>query len=213
MRGRLGVIDYGAGNLGSVRNAFETLGQKVEFVKDPETLRFYDKVLLPGVGAFGEVRAEVRKHGFDEAIFEYARSGRYLLGICLGMQLLFEKSYEFGEHAGLGLLQGEIVRFTNAPRIPHMGWNSCFFTDSGAHHPLLKDLPNGAFLYFVHSYHAKIAKDSNKSSGESSSVLAACDYGERFPAIVGKDNILGIQPHPEKSHKAGLQILDNFLAL
>lgn len=222
---KLGIIDYGAGNLGSVRNAFGVLGQKAELVSDPSKLKDYDKVLLPGVGAFGEVCEQITQHGFDQAIREYARSGRYLLGICLGMQLLFEKSYEFGEHAGLGLLQGEIVRFANAPRVPHMGWDRCVFTDSGARHGLLAGLSSGVFLYFVHSYHVRLqdsgrasAQDSGWASGKPcvhipESVLGVCEYGECFPAIVGRDNVLGLQPHPEKSHEAGLRILANFLAL
>lgn len=202
---KLGIIDYGAGNLGSLRNAFASLHQEAVCVKNPDELHLYDKLILPGVGAFGDVCAVIRQKGFDEAITQYAKRGRYILGVCLGMQLLFDTSYEFGEHQGLGLIAGEIVRFANAPRLPHIGWNQCFFTQGGTAHTLLRGIDDGAFLYFVHSYHARLRDESV--------ALGVCDYGDRFPAIIAKDNILGIQPHPEKSHNTGLQILQNFLEL
>lgn len=202
---KLGIIDYGAGNLGSLRNAFAKLHQSAQCITDPSEVDSCDKLILPGVGAFGDVRALIRQRGFDEAIMRYAASGRYILGVCLGMQLLFDKSYEFGEHQGFGLIAGEIIHFANAPRVPHIGWNRCFFTQRGASHALLRDIDDGVFLYFVHSYHACLSDDST--------ALGVCDYGDRFPAIVAKDNILGIQPHPEKSHSAGLQILQNFLSM
>lgn len=202
---KIGIIDYGAGNLGSLRNAFAKLHQRAQCIKDPSEVDSCDKLILPGVGAFGDVRALIRRRGFDEAIMHYAASGRYILGVCLGMQLLFDKSYEFGEHHGFGLLAGEITRFNSAPRVPHIGWNQCFFTQKGANHALLRDINDGVFLYFVHSYHARLSDESI--------ALGVCDYGNRFPAIVAKDNILGIQPHPEKSHNAGLQILQNFLLM
>lgn len=202
---KLGIIDYGAGNLGSLRNAFAKLHQEAICIKNPDEIHPYDKLILPGVGAFGDVRALIRQRGFDEAIMRYAASGRYILGVCLGMQLLFDKSYEFGEHQGFGLIAGEIIHFANAPRVPHIGWNRCFFTQRGASHALLRDIDDGVFLYFVHSYHAHLRDESV--------ALSVCDYGDRFPAIVAKDNILGIQPHPEKSHSAGLQILQNFLSM
>lgn len=202
---KIGIIDYGAGNLGSLRNAFAKLHQRAQCIKDPSEVDSCDKLILPGVGAFGDVRALIRRRGFDEAIMHYAASGRYILGVCLGMQLLFDKSYEFGEHHGFGLIAGEITRFNSAPRVPHIGWNQCFFTQKGANHALLRDINDGVFLYFVHSYHARLSDESI--------ALGVCDYGNRFPAIVAKDNILGIQPHPEKSHNAGLQILQNFLLM
>ncbi|MBR2494278.1 MAG: imidazole glycerol phosphate synthase subunit HisH [Helicobacter sp.] len=202
---KIGIIDYGAGNLGSLRNAFAKLHQRAQCIKDPSEVDSCDKLILPGVGAFGDVRALIRRRGFDEAIMHYAASGRYILGVCLGMQLLFDKSYEFGEHHGFGLIAGEITRFNSAPRVPHIGWNQCFFTQEGANHALLRDINDGVFLYFVHSYHARLSDESI--------ALGVCDYGNRFPAIVAKDNILGIQPHPEKSHNAGLQILQNFLLM
>lgn len=203
---KIGLIDYGAGNLGSVRNAFGFLGYEVCLTQSADSLSSFDKLVLPGVGAFGDVMQIIKDKGFDEAMRDYAKSGRYLLGICLGMQLLFEKSYEFGEHNGLGFLRGEVVPFAHAPKIPHIGWNQCFFTPNGAQHKLLAQLKNGEYLYFVHSFHANVAQYSDE-------LLMCCEYGDRFPAIVSKDNILGIQPHPEKSHKAGLQILQNFIQL
>lgn len=237
---KIALIDYGAGNLGSVKNAFAYLGVNIVLESSPHKLGEYDKVVLPGVGAFGDVVGLVRKSGFDSAIAEFAKSGKYLLGICLGMQLLFEKSYEFGEHRGLGLLQGEIVKFGEHLRSPHIGWNQNFFATNlsqsslegleilqdcleKSNHPLLANIPNGAYLYFVHSYYA--------SNVDFKQVLAICKYSEAskkchidfggkhsdnavwFPSIVGKDNVLGMQPHPEKSHAIGLQILQNFLAL
>ncbi len=203
---RIGVINYGVGNLGSIRNAFAALGHIVHLECEPSKLMEYDKLILPGVGAFGDACDMIRKQGFDEAIREFAKNGRYILGICLGMQLLFEKSYEFGEHFGLALLKGEIVRFANAPRVPHIGWNQCLPTRFGKNHPILKGLEahKGIYLYFVHSYHAV---------ADSKEVFAVCEYGDCFPAIVGYENIFGIQPHPEKSHNIGLQLLHNFLML
>ena len=228
----IAIIDYGAGNLGSVRNSFAYLGACLAIESRPHKLCDYDKVILPGVGAFGDVVGLIRKSGFDEAIAEFVKSGRYMLGICVGMQLLFERSYEFGEHRGLGLLRGEIVKFGEDLRTPHIGWNQNFFARRDESdcadleeqkiftppHALLDSVPNGAYLYFVHSYYA-----SNVDEGD---ILAWCKYSEpsknhkrnevettRFPSIVAKDNVLGIQAHPEKSHKIGLQILQNFLAL
>ena len=246
---KIALIDYGAGNLGSVKNAFAYLDTSIKLESNPHKLREYDKVILPGVGAFGDVAELVKKSGFDSAIVDFARSGKYLLGICLGMQLLFEKSYEFGEHSGLGLLRGEIVKFGESLRVPHIGWNQNFFSYScdedlsslacdrvaksgDSTHALLANIPNGAYLYYVHSYYA--------SNVEKSEVLAWCKYSEaskkshnafvggknnkldkedkkafavKFPSIVAKDNVLGVQPHPEKSHSNGLQILQNFLNL
>lgn len=224
----IAIIDYGAGNLGSVRNSFAYLGACLAIESSPHKLCDYDKVILPGVGAFGDVVGLVRKSGFDSAIAEFVKSGKYMLGICVGMQLLFERSYEFGEHRGLGLLKGEIVKFGEDLRTPHIGWNQNFFASEDANldkqkicalpHSLLDTVPNGAYLYFVHSYYA--------SNVDERDVLAWCKYSEpskshkkseveatRFPSIVAKDNVLGIQAHPEKSHKIGLQILQNFLAL
>jgi glutamine amidotransferase len=194
------------GNLASVKNAFDLLGEKVVVESDPEKLSSYDRIILPGVGAFGDAMEHLRARGMDQAVREYARSGKYLLGICLGMQLLFESSEEFGISEGLGLIQGRVVafdtsRFHTPLKVPHMGWNRMFTKE----HPLFKGLDEAHYLYFVHSYHALCTHESD-TVGESV-------YGYRFTSAVAHENVMGIQPHPEKSHKNGLTILKNFINL
>lgn len=201
---KIGLIDYNAGNLRSVINAFRFLKCEIVLEKNPENLKQYDKLILPGVGAFGDVIDEIRNKGFEEPIKEFVKSGKYIFGICLGMQLLFEKSYEFGKHKGLGLIQGEIVKFNSNLRIPHIGWNKLIINDERKTDPLLNGITNEDYLYFVHSFHATC---------DEKYVLAFSKYGEKFPAIVNKDNIYGIQPHPEKSHNLGLKIIENFISL
>lgn len=210
---KIGIAHYGVGNLGSIQNAFTFIqsGQcgnvvpfKAYIESSPNKLKNYDKLLLPGVGAFGNAMQHLKDSEMDKAIKAFAQSGKLVLGICLGMQLLFEKSYEFGEHEGLGLLKGDVIGFHNiAPlKIPHIGWNSCIFTESGLQSPLLRHIDDKSFFYFVHSFHIRADK---------SLILAHCDYGYMFGAIVGKDNLLGIQAHPEKSHNVGLRLLTNFI--
>jgi glutamine amidotransferase len=182
------------------------LGENVVVESDPEKLRSYDRVILPGVGAFADAMEHLKARGMDEAVREFAQSGKYLLGICLGMQLLFESSEEFGLNAGLGLLEGRVVafdssRFHTPLKVPHMGWNRMFTKN----HPLFSGLDEAHYLYFVHSYHAVCAHDAD-SIGESI-------YGYRFTSAVAHENVMGIQPHPEKSHKNGLTILQNFINL
>ncbi|PAF41258.1 imidazole glycerol phosphate synthase subunit HisH [Helicobacter sp. 11S03491-1] len=204
----IAIIDYNIGNLASVKNALEVVGAKSSVESNPDRLLSYDKLILPGVGAFGDAIASLKTTGMKEAILEFVKSGKYILGICLGMQLLFEKSYEFGEYQGLGLIKGEVIKFetaTSAIKIPHMGWNQCLITPKGEQHHLLKNIKQKAYLYFVHSYHVCCDNRDN--------ILAECVYGYTFPAIIGKENILGLQPHPEKSHYDGLQILKNFATL
>lgn len=204
---KIAIVDYNIGNLASVRNALENIFIKniqVNIEKDPDKLMDYDKVILPGVGAFGDAIANLENSGMKIALLEFIKSGKYTLGICLGMQLLFQKSFEFGEHTGLGVFEGEVVKFNTEFKIPHMGWNRCTFKNHT--HPLLKNIKNNVYLYFVHSYHIKCKHNDN--------ILATCDYGGYdFPCIVAKENVLGIQPHPEKSHQEGLKILENFLRL
>jgi len=202
----IAIVDYNMGNLASVKNAFDLLGEKVVVESDPEKLKTYDRIILPGVGAFGDAMEHLRERGMDEAVREYAQSGKYLLGICLGMQLLFESSEEFGISEGLGLIEGRVVafdtsRFHTPLKVPHMGWNRMFATD----HPLFHGLDEAHYLYFVHSYHALCASQ-NDSIGESV-------YGYRFSSAVAHENVMGIQPHPEKSHDNGLNILKNFINL
>ncbi|PAF45262.1 imidazole glycerol phosphate synthase subunit HisH [Helicobacter sp. 11S02596-1] len=203
---RIGIVNYDMGNLASVQNAFETIGIKTQIQTDPSKLLECDKLILPGVGAFGDAMKNLESTGMKEAVLAFAQSGRYILGICLGMQLLFDKSEEFGEHKGLGLIAGEVVRFqTPHLKVPHMGWNQCHFSENASEHPLLKNIQNQTYLYFVHSYHARC--------DDARTILASCVYEDTFPAIVAKNNILGIQPHPEKSHNEGLKILKNFANL
>lgn len=211
---KIAIIDYNIGNLASVQNAFEVLKLKVngrsieiQIENKAENIKLYDKLILPGVGAFGDAIKNLQNTQMKEALNEFIKSGKFILGICLGMQLLFEKSYEFGEHEGLGLLKGEVVKFQTNPhiKIPHIGWNQCHLTPNAQSHPLLNDIEDKTYLYFVHSYHA-ICKNPKD-------LIANCSYGYEFPAIVAKDNILGIQAHPEKSHHKGLKILKNFSLL
>lgn len=202
----IGIVDYNMGNLASVKNAFDLLGEKVVVESDPDKLHTYDKLILPGVGAFADAMEHLKSRGMDQAVREYAQSGKYLLGICLGMQLLFESSEEFGISEGLGLIKGRVVafdssRFHTPLKVPHMGWNRMFTKK----HPLFDGLDEAHYLYFVHSYHA-VCTDEEDSIGESV-------YGYRFTSAVAHNNVMGIQPHPEKSHENGLSILKNFINL
>jgi imidazole glycerol phosphate synthase, glutamine amidotransferase subunit len=202
----IAVIDYGAGNIKSVINAFKFLDKKCVLVSEPESLKEYSRIVLPGVGAFGEAIKKLKHNGMDEAIKEAVRSGKAFIGICLGMQLLFEKSYEFGEHEGLGLIAGEVIKFDEVKfdrplKIPHVGWNTLLFKQNGSLNLGLKELE---YLYFVHSYHV-VCDDKF--------ALAKTTYGYEFTSAVQHENIFGFQPHPEKSHEVGLKILENFARL
>ncbi|WP_169784616.1 imidazole glycerol phosphate synthase subunit HisH [Campylobacter curvus] len=199
----IGIIDYGAGNLQSVINAFEKLNLSARLVRNAEELAKFERIILPGVGAFGEAMKKLKSANLDEAIKDFVASGRPFLGICLGMQLLFEKSSEFGEHAGLGLLRGEVVKFDDAKfdeplKVPHTGWNVINFVRET---PINRGLKKSEYLYFVHSYH--VVCDEN-------AVLGSSEYGYKFTSAVAKGNVFGFQPHPEKSHDTGLKILQNF---
>jgi len=200
------IIDYNMGNLSSVKNAFLKLGQKVDIVKDADRLKDYDKVILPGVGAFGDAMAHLNKFGLSESIKEFSKTGKPMLGICLGMQLLFERSEEFGSHIGLGLIPGdikyfEVSKFPKRLKVPHMGWNKLFIQKDS---PLLKGMKEDFYLYFVHSYHAYCKEEF---------IIGKTLYGYEFASAARKDNIFGFQPHPEKSHDNGLKILKNFMEL
>jgi len=203
----IAIINYNMGNLGSVKNAFDKIGAKSKIESNPERLKEYDKLVLPGVGAFGDAMVHLERSGLDRAILDFAKSGKYVMGTCLGMQLLFNKSYEFGEHKGLGLIEGEVVPFNKEKfdnkelKVPHMGWNEMFIQKKDT---IFKDLPNDFYLYFVHSYHA-ICDDEV--------AIGKTYYGYEFVSSVKKENIYGFQPHPEKSHDIGLKILENFVRL
>jgi glutamine amidotransferase len=199
----IAIIDYGAGNLRSVRNALVHLGADVITLDTPEGLERADKIVLPGVGAFGAGMAALRAAGFEEPLKEAVAAGVPLIGICLGMQYLFESSDEMGLHRGLGLLPGRVTRFpANGPKVPHIGWNQLHIRRD---HPLLAGIEDGAYAYFVHSYYV--------DASEPDDVLATTDYGIEVAAVVARGNLFGIQPHPEKSQAVGLRILRNFVEL
>jgi len=190
-------------NLRSVRKAFERLGHAAAIVDDPDAARRSDRVVLPGVGAIGDALVHLRQSGMADVVVEHARSGRPLLGICLGLQMLFDVSHEGGQHRGLGLLPGEVRRFdvdrTQGLKVPHMGWNRL---DLRRDSPLTRGLEPGAAVYFVHAYHAVAANDDD--------VATTTDYGGAFVSSVWRDNVVAAQFHPEKSQAAGLRMLDNF---
>jgi len=194
------------GNLASVINAFANVGAAVTLESDPGKLDQYDKLILPGVGAFGDAMKHLKSNGMDEAVKRFAHSGKPLLGICLGMQLLFESSEEFGSHEGLGLIPGKVAafdesRFDHPRKVPHMGWNELFKQKET---PLFKGLPDAFYLYFVHSYHVQC---------DDAYAVGKTHYGYAFVSAVQNGNIFGIQPHPEKSHENGLKIIENFVKL
>ena len=203
------MIDYGGSNLRSVQKALEAVGADVRVTADPDEVRRAAKLVLPGVGAFGAGMAALRGRGLDAATREVVHAGALLLGICLGMQFLFDASDEMGRHTGLGLIPGLVTRFPADLRagdrplkVPHVGWNEI---DHDATHPLLAGVAPGAHAYFVHSYVCVPADPSD--------VLARADYGGPFTAIVGRGRVLGIQFHPEKSQRVGLRILSNFAVM
>ncbi len=208
----IGIVDYNMGNLASVINAFAKVGVDATLESDPSKLNQYDKLILPGVGAFGDAMDHLKENGMDEAIREFAATGKPLLGICLGMQLLFESSEEFGTTQGLGLIPGKVIafdesKFDHPQKVPHMGWNELFQQNVGASPrgcPLFDGLPDDFYLYFVHSFHAVC--DDKYAIGKT-------HYGYEFVSAVQNGNIYGIQPHPEKSHENGLKIIENFTKL
>jgi glutamine amidotransferase len=199
----IAIIDYGAGNLRSVRNTLTHLGADVITVSTPDQLNSADKIVLPGVGAFGAGMNALRAAGFEEPLKEKVAAGVPLIGICLGMQYLFESSDEMGDHKGLDLLPGRVTRFpTDGPKVPHIGWNQLHVRQDN---PLLAGVESGAYAYFVHSYYVEAADPGD--------VLATTDYGIDYASVVARDNLFGIQPHPEKSQAVGLRILKNFVEM
>ena len=198
----IAVIDYGVGNLFSLCSSLKYIGADSIVTSDKEIIKAADKLILPGVGAFGDAAKKLSDLGLDTLIKEEAARGKEIMGICLGMQLLFERSYEYGEHEGLGLLKGEVVPMKgyipDGLKIPHIGWNALNITRE---HKLLRYVKNGECVYFVHSYFARGCEES---------LLASAEYGKPLTAAVAKDNIMGCQFHPEKSGKVGMKILRAF---
>ena len=197
----IGIIDYDAGNLKSVEKALHYLGKEVIVTRDPEQLRQADKVILPGVGAFGDAMAKLKEYHLDTLIREIADSGKPFLGICLGLQLLFEESEESPGVEGLGILKGKIKRIPDEDglKVPHIGWNSLHLEHDGR---LFRNIPENSYVYFVHSYYLE-AQDPEI-------VKASAEYGVHIHASVEKGNVFACQFHPEKSSETGLQILKNF---
>ncbi|ATY83966.1 imidazole glycerol phosphate synthase subunit HisH [Kyrpidia spormannii] len=199
----IAVIDYGMGNLHSVAKGFAKVGVEARVTSDPRAVVEADGVVLPGVGAFGDAMFNLRHLGMLDAIRRVVKEGRPLLGICLGMQLLFSESEEHGRHVGLHLIPGKVRRFQGDFKIPHMGWND--LTIRRPDHPLVDGVKNGDFVYFVHSYYAE--------PQDPGVVVADTDYHVQVPAIVAKDQVMGMQFHPEKSSDIGLRMLRNFADL
>ncbi len=199
----IAILDYGVGNLFSLKSSFAAVGADVKVTKDKDEIKNADKLILPGVGAFEDAAAKLKESGLDEVLRIEAKKGKPVMGICLGMQLLFDKSFEYGEHEGLGLIKGEIRPITDVIpkelKVPHIGWNALHFGKNK--HPLFKYLKEGDFAYFVHSYYGA---DCNKS------VIATAEYGAELTAAVADKNVCGCQFHPEKSGEVGLKILKAF---
>ena len=200
----IAIIDYDAGNIKSVEKAIAFLGEEAVITRDRETILHADKVILPGVGSFGDAMEKLHKYGLVEVIHEVVAQGKPFLGICLGLQLLFESSEETPGVEGLGLLKGKIIRIPNTDelKVPQIGWNSLQFPREGK---LFKNLPHDSYVYFVHSYYLQ--------AEEPDIVVATTEYGVTIHAAVEKDNIFACQFHPEKSSEVGLQIIKNFLLL
>ena len=206
---KVGIIDYGVGNLRSVEKAFAATDCDAIVSSDEQELRKAERLVLPGVGAFGACMRALSERGFDRLVRERVEDGTPLLGVCVGMQLLFEESDEFGAASGLGLLRGRVRRFSGELVVPHVGWNRVterqVQTTERQSPALLSDVASGAFFYFVHSYYCE--------PGDKSVVVGETEYGVRYASVVAKANICGVQFHPEKSQDAGLRLLRNFAQL
>ena len=197
------IVDYGVGNLFSLSSSFLSIGAETVVTSDPAVLHAADRIVLPGVGAFGDAAKKLRDSGLAEVVVNEAKSGKPLLGICLGMQLLFEKSFEYGEHDGLGLIKGEVRPIAEVIpadlKIPHIGWNALHF--NGQKNPLFRYISEGDCVYFVHSFYGANCRES---------VIATAEYGAELTAAVANGNVFGCQFHPEKSGEVGMRILRAF---
>ena len=203
----IAIIDYGVGNLFSLCSSLKSIGAEAVVTPDPAVIRAADRVILPGVGAFADAAEKLRATGLDQVLLEEAARGKKIMGICLGMQMLFEESHEYGVHKGLGLIPGRVVPMAGyipeGLKIPHIGWNPLIIKGEEKH-PLLKYVEEGDCVYFVHSYFATDCTES---------VIATAEYGKELTAAVAKGNVMGCQFHPEKSGKVGLSILKAFCEL
>lgn len=202
----IAIIDYGVGNLFSLCSSLQSIGAEAVVTPDPAVIRAADRIILPGVGAFADAAEKLRATGLDQVLMEEAAKGKPVMGICLGMQMLFEESHEYGVHKGLGLIPGRVIPMAGyipeGLKIPHIGWNPLIL--KGDRHPLLKYVSEGDCVYFVHSYFASDCKES---------VIATAEYGEELTAAVARGNVMGCQFHPEKSGSVGLSILKAFCEL
>ena len=200
----IAIIDYGVGNLFSLCSSLKSIGAEAIVTPDPDTIRAADRIILPGVGAFADAAEKLRATGLDQVLLEEAANGKKIMGICLGMQMLFEESHEYGVHKGLGLIPGRVVPMAGyipeGLKIPHIGWNPLILKGESKH-PLLKYVNEGDCVYFVHSYFATDCTES---------VIATAEYGKELTAAVARGNVMGCQFHPEKSGKVGLAILKAF---
>ena len=193
------IADYGRGNLRSLKNALDRIGMETEISSSPQKIMRADSLIIPGVGAFADAMDAMDAAGLTQVIKDFAKSGKYVLGICLGMQLLYEKGYEYGEREGLGLIKGSIRYLDIEEKVPHMGWNDLKFEKDSD--PVLRKIKEGEYVYFVHSYYA----DSDESE-----IVAFTEYGTKIPAIVRQGNIYGMQFHPEKSGDTGERLLEAY---
>lgn len=196
---QVAIIDYGVGNLRSVEKAFAASGVDAVVSSDEKVLQQAERLVLPGVGAFAACMNSLKQHGFEDLVREQVSEGVPLLGVCVGMQMLFEESEEFGRTRGLGLIEGRVKRFDNRLHVPQVGWNQI---QKQREHPLLDEVENDAFFYFVHSYVCEVEDKRD--------ALAVTEYGDVYASIVAKDNVCGVQFHPEKSQAGGLRVLSNF---
>ena len=198
------LIDAGTGNLRSVQKALESIGAQVRRTSDPQDVQSAQKVVLPGVGAFGDFMAGLRERGLEPAVKDVASRGLPLLGICVGMQALFKVGEEMGEHTGLGLLSGRVLRFAESlgVKVPHTGWNQVQVQEDAS---LFAGIPSGSYVYFNHSYYCQ--------PGEASDISAVTEYGLSYACAVQRERVFGVQFHPEKSQRVGLKILENFIRI